>query len=161
MGSGILPIAYHKGNVHILLGREVEDKKWSDFGGASEGTETTFETAIREGYEELNGFLGAKSKLRKRVRDYMLTKISEVTYTTYVFQIDYDERLPIYFNDYSKFVKERLPHLINKRGLFEKSEIQWFSINELRKIKDRLRPFYKTIVENIINQEKYLLSLIK
>ena len=68
MGAGIIPVAIHNGKVYLLFGKEVQDGKWSDFGGGREHNETPFKTAIREGCEELSGFLGCKTKLAKDVK---------------------------------------------------------------------------------------------
>ena len=63
MGAGILPCAKVRGNLFFLFGKETTDGKWSDFGGSPEKNETIFQTAIREGTEELNGFLGNEDEL--------------------------------------------------------------------------------------------------
>lgn len=57
MGGGIIPVATDGVKVYFLFGKEVEDGKWSDFGGGREKIETPFQTAVREGGEELCGFL--------------------------------------------------------------------------------------------------------
>ena len=66
MGGGILPVAFINNHPYFLFSREAliakEDPgKWSDFGGSKEGKESYRETAIREGWEESNGFLGTKT----------------------------------------------------------------------------------------------------
>jgi len=73
MGAGILPVAINNNTVFILLGQEAYDKKWADFGGSpSPKTEAVFKTAIREGYEELDGFLGTKKELKKMVENNLI-----------------------------------------------------------------------------------------
>ena len=57
MGAGILPVALHKGVLFLLMGQERKNGLWCDFGGTPNKKEKPFETAIREGGEELNGFL--------------------------------------------------------------------------------------------------------
>ena len=58
MGAGILPVTIFKGTVFFLLGREkYHNNYWCDFGGSSNINESIYDTAIREGYEELDGFL--------------------------------------------------------------------------------------------------------
>ena len=75
MGAGILPIAKHANKLYFLLALEVSDKKWSDFGGKSNKNESIYETAIREGYEETNGFFGNKREFKKLVdNNYVLKK---------------------------------------------------------------------------------------
>jgi hypothetical protein len=40
--------------------------------------------------------------------------------------------------------------VLNKSKLFEKIEIKWFSLNEMKKNKRQFRNFYQEIVENIL-----------
>ena len=70
MGAGILPITINpdNNNIYFLLSREqinsdTDPGLWSDFGGTREKGETKLDTAIREGWEESNGFLGTKKIL--------------------------------------------------------------------------------------------------
>ena len=69
--AGILPMAKHNGELYFLFGRERrypkwrDSKLWSDFGGAIDKGETKMDAAIREGYEEMNGFSSLLSKLEK------------------------------------------------------------------------------------------------
>ena len=56
----ILPVAICNNELHFLFGKEneMEDsaKGFSDFGGRVESGESIYETALREGSEELCGF---------------------------------------------------------------------------------------------------------
>ena len=150
MGGGIIPIAIHNNKLFFLFGREVEDKMWGDFGGGREGKETQFQTAIREGCEELDGFLGCERTLKKLVSDNLVAQIDTDTLCTYLFKIKYDENLPLYFNNHHKFINKHLQNKVNKKGLFEKSQIKWFSTSELKKKRSSFRPFYRKVVDNII-----------
>ena len=161
MGGGILPVAIVNGKLKFLFGREAEDSKWGDFGGGREGNETQFETAIREGCEELDGFLGCHSILRDRVKKNMIGVIDTESLKTYVFVTEYDENLPIYFNNHHHFIKKKIPDKIGKNGLFEKSEIAWFTIDEMKKNRGKFRPFYKKVLDNIIKRSSTLLKLAK
>ena len=90
-----------------------------DFGGGKEGAETPFQTALREGCEELNGFLGCGGALRKLVADNRVGEVHSQTHRTYLFQIQYDTNLPRYFNNHYKFIKKHIPIAVNNRGFFE------------------------------------------
>ena len=153
MGAGILPIAINNNTVFFLLGQEAYDKKWADFGGSpSPKTEAVFKTAIREGYEELDGFLGTKKELKKLVEKNLIEKISknDNTYHSYLFTIQYDPLLPSYFNNHHKFIKENFPEKIDKKGYFEKSNIKWFSLGELQNTNFKFRDHYKEIIKKIV-----------
>ena len=62
VAASILPITIHNNKLHFLFGKEnpMEDsaKGWSDFGGRVDDGETIIQAALREGSEELTGFLG-------------------------------------------------------------------------------------------------------
>ncbi len=158
MGAGIIPVAIHNGKVYLLFGKEVQDGKWSDFGGGREHNETPFKTAIREGCEELSGFLGCKTKLAKDVKTNLILALRVKTYTTYIFQTAYDANLPEYYRNHFLFVKSKFPHLINTDGNFEKSEIAWLSLEELKKKRLSFRPFYREVVDAIIENKEILQS---
>ena len=93
MGAGILPIALYKGGLYLLLGQERNNNLWSDFGGSSNKNEKPFKTAIREGYEELNGFLGNIDELEKKVDSSILLTVSYDKYTSYIFSLNYYQSL--------------------------------------------------------------------
>jgi 8-oxo-dGTP pyrophosphatase MutT (NUDIX family) len=158
MGGGILPVSLHNGKLHFLFGQEVDNRQWGDFGGGREGKETPFQTAIREGCEELDGFLGCESALKKMVTDNLVLQIDTEQLRTNIFAIEYDENLPIYFNNHHKFIQRHVPHKINKKGLFEKSQIRWFTVAELRKRRNTFRPFYRHVIDNILAHQQQILN---
>ena len=98
MGAGILPICVRAGSISVLLGQERFDNKWSDFGGSRNPGETNIKTALREGEEELNGILGTGNTLSELVKNNYIAEIGNgYRYSSFVFNIKYDNRLPIYF----------------------------------------------------------------
>ena len=153
MAGGILPIAKHRGTIYFLFGREVNDKKWSDFGGRGERHEKYLETAIREGTEELDGFLGTEQNLKKLILKNHILTVHNNKYATIIFEINYDPNLPLYFNNHHKFIKKNFPHLIAHKGYFEKSEISWISLNDLQKLRGKFRNFYQSTIDYIISQK--------
>lgn len=150
MGAGILPITFIKGSVFFLLGQE-QNNYWCDFGGSSNRDETTFNTAIREGYEELDGLLGNKRTLSKLVTDNLIKKYHTNRYTTYVFKMDskYLETLPLYFNNHRKFLDKEINYTL-KDGIFEKKQIQLFSKNDLIINSNIIRPYYRKLIPNLL-----------
>jgi len=79
------------------------------------------------------------------------------------FFLDYDENLPKYYNQNHRFLWNRMNHeLLSKTKLFEKIEIGWFSIDDIKNRKKEFRNFYQEIVEDILsnieNIEKFILK---
>ena len=154
MGGGILPVAIYKGKIYFLFSREYingdpDGGLWSDFGGSKEKGETYFQTALREGYEESDKIIGSKNT----IKNLMENSIQEITinnYRTYIILINYDKDLPNKFPNKFLYVKQNKPHLICKKGLYEKDMIKWYSYNDIKKNYDKFRPFYKKIVKTIL-----------
>jgi 8-oxo-dGTP pyrophosphatase MutT (NUDIX family) len=164
MGAGILPVALYRGTLFILLGQERHNNLWCDFGGRPNKGEKPIDTAIREGAEELNGFLGSEEVLNKTVNRNMILSISYDKYTTYIYQTKYDKNLPIYFSNVNKFAELQLKDKIDNRhnGLFEKKQIKWYTIKELndKKTKATLRIHYQELVKTIIKNERFIITTI-
>ena len=159
MGGGILPVAIKDNKVYFLFGKENElddTPGWADFGGGAETGESHFDTALREGSEEINGFLGSMEQLRKQVKKHRVATIKFKEYSTYIFKMDYDENLPFYYKNNYEFFSRYLPHVKHKKdnGLLEKAKIKWFSYDELKKQKKEFRSFYQNIVDMILKEEK-------
>ena len=152
MGAGILFVGKHANKLYFLLALEVCDKKWSDFGGKANNNETRYQTAIREGYEETNGFFGNKREFKKLVDSNNILKIDKYnnSYTTYLINISYDKNLPFYFNNNVKFINDNFKELVDKNGFFEKKMVKWFSINDLKNNRN-YRIFYKEIIDILID----------
>jgi 8-oxo-dGTP pyrophosphatase MutT (NUDIX family) len=156
VAGSILPVTIHKNKLYFLFGKEnsMEDssKGWSDFGGGVDNGETPFETALREGGEELTGFLGDHNQIQKLIkRGGGVYKISHNDYHVHIFFLEYDENLPKYYNQNHKFLWERMDKkLLNKTKLFEKIEIDWFSVEQMRKRKREFRGFYQEIVDKFL-----------
>lgn len=164
MGAGVLPLAIYKGTLFMLLGQERNNNLWSDFGGGTIKGEKPFKTAIREGCEELTGFLGDESELEEQVTNNLISSISFERYTSYMFKIPYDKKLPKYFSNVNKFAETHLQTNIenNENGLFEKKQIQWVSLSDLKtnKLNIQMREHYKPIMNSILKNEKFIMKLM-
>ena len=72
VAASILPVTVCDGELYFLFGKEneMEDsaKGFSDFGGRVEGSESIMETALREGSEELCGFLGDSKQIGSLIK---------------------------------------------------------------------------------------------
>lgn len=167
MGAGFLPVAFYKGKLMLLFGKERDRpnetaRGWADFGGGTEVGETLFDNAAREGAEELSGLLGGVKEIKKLMKTKKKFVINYDTYRTYIILIDYDDKLPHYFNTQSKFLEEYFnDKILFKTTMYEKEEIKWFSTDELIKKKKKFRHFYQNIVDLIIKNKKNIISKFK
>ena len=158
-GSSVLPVTIHKGKIYFLFGKEnpMEDssKGFSDFGGGVEKGENILQTAMREGGEELTGFLGDGNTLKKHIRKHGgIHKLVFNDYHVHLFYLQYDQNLVKYYNQNHRFLWERMDKkLLNETKLFEKIEIDWFSYDDLKKRKKEFRNFYQTFLD-VLQKEK-------
>ena len=164
-GGGILPVAIKNAQIYFLFGKENElddTPGWADFGGGANEGESHLDTALREGSEEINGILGSAEQLRKHVKNNKISIIKFKTYTTYIYMMDYDEKLPFYYKNNYEFFSRYLPHVKHKKdnGLLEKSKIRWFTFDELKAEKNKFRGFYQNIVDLILKQEKEITTKV-
>lgn len=163
MGGSILPVTVINGKVYLLFGKERAidtNPGWSDFGGGTDKGESFFDTAQREAGEELTGFLGSPSEVKK-----LLTKHGNVTidykspgfdvYRVHIFPLPYDPSLIKYYNNNQAFLQKHLDHkVIRDTKIFEKTEIKWFSLSSLKKHKKQFRKFYQNIVDLILARKR-------
>jgi hypothetical protein len=167
VAGSILPVALHKGKLHFLFGKEnpMEDsaKGFSDFGGRVDAGETPFTAALREGSEELTGFLGNKEELEELITKNggIIHTLAEKSYTVHMFLIDYDANLPKYYNLNHRFLWEKMDNnYLNDSKLFEKIEIQWFTSEMMKQRRGDFRNFYQEIVDLIIKDVPNILKLV-
>lgn len=167
VAGSILPISIYKNKLYFLFGKEnpLEDssKGWSDFGGGVENGETPYKTAIREGGEELSGFLGDGKNVEKLIRkNGGVYKIEHDDYNVHMFFLEYDENLPKYYNQNHRFLWNRMDkQYLNKTKLFEKIEIGWFSVHDLKHRKKEFREFYQKIVDRFLEDIENITRFIK
>ena len=155
MGAGILPVTIFKGSILFLLGIE-QNNYWCDFGGSSHNDESIFDTAIREGYEELDGFLGNKNKLENLVTNNLVSQYYTNRYTTYMFYVKPQVlcSIPYFFNNHRSFLEDEKILSYKKEGLFEKKELKLFNKKDLLVYYQDIRPFYRDIASQLLEIEK-------
>lgn len=174
MGGSILPATIHNNKIYFLFGKERdidENPGWSDFGGGTEKGESFMSTAIREGSEELTGFLGSEKDIRQLVTKYGTYNIDfksggHGTYRAHIFPMKYDDMLVYYYNNNQQFLQKRLDaNIIRNTKIFEKTEIRWFTFSDMDKMKSQFRSFYQNIVSLILHDrdeiEKFVRSKLK
>lgn len=153
MGAGIFPITFIKGSIFVLMGKDQYNNLWSDFGGGKNGSEDHFTTAIREGYEELDGLLGNKKELKKNVQSNIVNVYAtkDYSYYSYVFlmnELDCINLIKL-FNNHRKFIEEN-NLIVDKEGFYEKTELKLFSCNDLIDYRNQIRPFFTEITDKIL-----------
>lgn len=173
LGSSILPACVHKGKLYFLFGKEnslADTPGWSDFGGGVDPGESIYDTALREGGEELTGFLGGEDELRSLIKrsggTYKIVPISsrEITrnehkresssYNIHIFNLPYSPDLPKLYNSNHDFLWKRMDKkLLNDTKLFEKIEIQWFSLSDMKKKRNQFRSFYREFIDLLIKDQ--------
>ena len=171
VAASVLPVSICKGELLFLFGKEneMEDsaKGFSDFGGSVESGESIVDTAMREGSEELCGFLGNSNQISQLIKKnggiFTLVYGSEnKAYHVHIFFMEYDERLPEYFTNHHRFLWERMDKkLLNDSKFFEKQEIRWFSERDMKKKKSEFRPFYREIVNMFLDNISNIKTFIK
>jgi 8-oxo-dGTP pyrophosphatase MutT (NUDIX family) len=165
MGAGLLPVALHNNELYFLFGKENRFEKsapgFADFGGGTEPGESYLQTALREGSEELTGFLGDQKELKKYLKktsslilDFKPNNTEKI-YRTFIFPLEYDDKLVYYFNNNQRFIQHQLdPKVIQNTRIFEKSEIQWFTLKDMEKKKAGFRTFYQNVINLILDKKE-------
>jgi 8-oxo-dGTP pyrophosphatase MutT (NUDIX family) len=167
-----LPVTIHKGKLYFLFGKERaidENPGWSDFGGGTDDKETFLQTAVREGGEELTGFLGSSADIKQMLTkcgtfniDYKSTNAKYGVFRVHIFPITYNEFLPFYYNNNQRFLQKRLdPKVIRDSKIFEKAEIKWICIDEFTKMKKEFRSFYQDIIDLILPKRAEIDAFIR
>jgi 8-oxo-dGTP pyrophosphatase MutT (NUDIX family) len=171
MGASVLPVTVHNGKVYLLFGKERNidsNPGWSDFGGGTDKGESFMATAVREASEELTGFIGSSDDIRKLLKRYGTVNVDynsnngHGTYRCHIFPMVYDEQLPFYYNNNQRFLQKRLdPAVIRDTKIFEKTQIQWFDINELSRRRKEFRDFYRNIIDSILGKKAEIIAFAK
>lgn len=158
VGGGVLPVAFHDGQLYFLFGEEAEERKWIDFGGGAKPGETLLQNVVRECCEEMDGFFGTPNEIRQLIRDQLLLKLKLPTYTSFLVKMPYDPNLPVYFNNHHKFIETHLPNLICRKGLFEKRQIKWMTLADIKQKRSHFRHYYTPLLDLLSEHESFLLD---
>jgi len=164
MGAGILPTCVINGKIYFLFGKEnkhADTPGWSDFGGGQDDDETPLQTAVREGGEELTGFLGSDKVLASMLRKGTVKIMNENAYCVHLFHYPYDDRLPFYYNNNQRFLQTHLDeNVIKTTKIFEKAEIRWFCEDELPAMAKHFRSYYLPILKSISDKRPQIMKML-
>jgi hypothetical protein len=146
---GVLIFAQTGNGISFLLGKE--KGAWSDFGGSPDHiTEFNIKNyrleAARECEEETMGLLGNAQKISKYLNHYFETSLAII----FLLKIEYDPTLPIFFK---RFYDYGSKCHTGCDGYYEKDEIKWFRMDEIRqhrniKFRSKFNIFIKNVIEN-------------
>lgn len=146
--AGILPVTRIHERVLFLLGKDVRDGTWSDFGGKCERIDRNdaMNTATREFYEETLGCVVAPWGLRKRMIPGNCVLLRGETknghpYWMYVVEVPFSKDLDKTFAKFVAFLK----HKNAAADLVEKTEVRWFGLKDMMTVSKR--PAFKETVE--------------
>jgi len=167
VAGSVLPIAFHKNKLYFLFGKEnpMEDSSpgFSDFGGGVEKDETPYKTALRECAEEISGFFGDAKSVEKMIKTGGgFYRFSHNDYHIHIVLVDYDENLPKYYNQNHRFLWKRMDKkFLNDSKLFEKIEICWFSVEDMKRRKKEFRGFYQEIINHMLMELPEIMKFAK
>lgn len=132
--AGILPVTWHAGRLLFLVGQDVRDRSWSDFGGKCERADRNepLNTACREFYEETYGCVVDHRALRQRLCAANCLMLRSRTqnnhpYYMYVVEVPYQPHLRNAFHKTLNFLR----HKSLCKTLVEKTDVQWVSLDML------------------------------
>lgn len=138
--AGVLPITWHQGVLLFLVGKDIRDGSYSDFGGKCERYDRNdvVSTACREFVEETyNTIIGAK-QLRSRLTPTTSVVLKGNTqnnhnYFMFVTPLPYQPHLRNCFGKVLAFLRAK-----NLQRMFvEKTDIAWVTLNTLRSMPKR------------------------
>lgn len=166
VGSSVLPVSFHKNQLYFLFGKEnqyADTPGWSDFGGGGEQGETPYYTAMREAAEELTGFLGDTATIKRHIKKHGgLYKINnDDKYHIHIFTTEYDANLPQYYNNNHRFLWKTMDETAKKSVIFEKIEVAWMTISDMKRNRSKFRPFYKPYLDRIIKESKDIMKFVR
>jgi hypothetical protein len=80
----------------------------------------------------------------------------------HIFPYKYDPMLEFYYNNNQRFIQKKIdPSVIKKSKIFEKQEIRWICIDNLKKMRHQFRSYFQNIVDNILTEQKSIYQFIK
>lgn len=138
--AGIIPYIFFNGMYYFLLGLEKSNNTWSGFVGGSEQGELPINTALREFNEETAMVFEKNTFIKKKLTT--TTPVIEKTSTgktVYLWFIEFPE-----FLNFTQFHYNQT--IIKDPRFNEKSDIQWFSLLQIKKSRKVFNRLKKTIL---------------
>jgi hypothetical protein len=143
--AGILPYTFYDGHVYVLLGKDIRDNCWSDFGGKNEVVDDNrpINTAMREFYEETCGIILDIKSLKNRMSQSTFNTQSLTqngrAYHMYAIEIPYNGTYRSIYRKLLVYMK----HIKMFKKRIEKTDIRWVSASNVIEGNLQLRPVFK------------------
>ena len=98
----------------------------------------------------------AKGGRRGKEKNPSMQSITHHTYTLFFLPIVYDANLPVYYNRFHRLLWGKMDRkTLNDTKLFEKSQMEWFSLDQMRARRSQFRSFYREIVDLILERASH------
>jgi 8-oxo-dGTP pyrophosphatase MutT (NUDIX family) len=166
VASAFLPVAWHKGTMYFLFGKERDEDSspgFSDFGGGVENKEDIYEAGLREMAEETTGFFGDSDEIRAYVDSHggVYPMVHE-KYHIHIFRCEYEPKLIDYYNRSHTFIYDHMDHdYLKETKIFEKVEIRWVCVDDITKMRPQFRSYFQNIVDMIVNEKVAIQNFIR
>lgn len=154
--AGILPISWVDGVPLFLVGRDIRDGTFSDFGGKRERYDRNeLATASREFYEETLGTVVGQRQILMRLTPKTAILVPGRTqngnpYHMYIVEVPYAPHVRSAFKKTAEFLRSK-----NVNRLYvEKLDVQWATLEMLRTMNKR------SVFENTLNANARLIETI-
>lgn len=161
--AGILPITWYQDTALLLVGRDLRDDTYSDFGGKCEKVDKNdaINTSIREFFEETLGMVLPAKALRMRMQPHNCLCLRSKTqnghpYFMYVVEVAYMPHLRNAFQKALNFLKYRNLH----KMYVEKTDVRWVTWKTLCEDLPKRAVFASTIeqhgalLERVVQKEE-------
>jgi len=80
----------------------------------------------------------------------------------HIFPFEYNAWLPYYYNNNQRFLQKRLDQKVLKNSkIFEKAEIRWVPVDDLKKMRPQFRSYFQNIVDMMLAQKESIKSFIE
>ena len=160
VASAFLPTMIRGGKLHFLFAKEANDDSapgFSDFGGGVDDGEDIYSAGLREFAEESTGCFGDESEVKKLVEKYgEVLPVVHNTYNIHIFKMDYNPSVVSYFNNTHAFIHKHVRDttFLRKTKIFEKVEMCWMTVADMKRRRIEFRPFYREIVDQIVSKDE-------
>jgi hypothetical protein len=80
----------------------------------------------------------------------------------HIFPFEYNHWLPLYYNNNQRFLQKHLPEEVFKTTkIFEKAEIRWICVDELKKMRPQFRSYFQNIIDLMLQQKNSIYNFMK